>query len=543
MKLVYILFLAPYLLFGQFGNSDELPITWDSKETLVIPSSSLAPDKNTIEKLLNEKTGPYIVATGIETTIRFSDFKLTRILPNGDKLYQYKIFSEGSLGYRIQFDQLKLDRKARLWIYDQEKTNFVGSYTSSDLNSDGSLLSSIIEGSVAVIEYLEPQKAQTGNFSISYIHHFFRGLKSGNGFKTSQACMINAACSEGSNYSVEQAATCKIVLKGIKDSKPFTGFCSGTLMSNTKNDGTPYILTANHCKEYSVLSDLVDWEYQFFYQSATCATPATEPTGAIKFKGSTAVAYSGSDNGDNSSDFLMVKLTSSLASAKTEFTFLGWSRSDNGLTGGVCFHHADGDIKKISTTTGSLSIESYKNILPNTHLKVNWTNTANGHSVTQGGSSGSGLLNANKLLVGTLTGGASDCDPAKQSEPDFFGRLNRHWNSFGTASDRRLDIWLDPLGGGSTLTTNTKKLSETVAGISQLKSQNEWSISLTENKLFSEWNQNDYDLSIYNLMGQQIAHYHSESKSIAIDLNSMQRGLYIVEVSKNELRESKKINW
>jgi lysyl endopeptidase len=543
MKLVYLLLLAPCLLHGQFGNPNELPFSWDSKETISIPTANIAPDKSTIVDLINEKEGPYIVATGIETTIHFSDFKLTKIMPNGDKLYQYKIASEGSLGYRIQFTQMKLDKNARIWIYDQDKTNFVGSYKATEVNPDGSFISSIIEGPIAVIDYLEPKKSQTSNFSIPFVHHFFRGLKSGNGIDSAQACMINAACSEGNNYSKEQAATCKIVLKGIKDAKPFTGFCTGTLMSNTKNDGTPYILTANHCSEYSKLTDFINWEYHFAYQSNTCAKPSSEPTGSIKFKGSTAIAYSGTDHGDSSSDFLLVKLTSTLTTAQSDFTFMGWDRSDVGYTGGVCFHHPDGDIKKVSTTTGPVTVQSYKGNIPKTHLKVNWTSTANGHSVTQGGSSGSGLLNGNKLLVGTLTGGASDCDPAKQSEPDYFGRINRHWNSYGSASDRRIDIWLDPVGGGTTLTTNTKKLSETLAGISQFKSQNEWSISLTENKLISEWNQNSYDLSIYNLMGQKIAHYISESKLISIDLSSMKRGLYIVEVSKNEYRESKKINW
>jgi lysyl endopeptidase len=546
MNLVYILLLAPSLLFGQFGNSTETPISWDSKEAIDIPYSNFVPDKSTIETLMSEKTGPYIVATGIKTNIHFRDFKLTKILPNGDKLYQYKINSEGSLGYRIQFDQLKMDKNARLWIYDQNKTNFAGSYNQGEVDPKGSFISSVIEGPVAIIDLLEPKNSQTSDFSIPYLHHFFRGLKSGNGWRTSQACMINAACSEGSSYTQEQTSTCKIVITGTgKDGKPFTGWCTGTLIGNTKNDGTPYILTANHCSEFSTPSDLVNWEYHVLYQSTSCATPSitNEPTGAIKFKGSTAIAYSGSDNGDKSSDFLMVKLTTPLTAVSYNFSFMGWDRSDGSLSGGVCFHHPDGDIKKVSTSTSSIPITSYGGVVLNSHFKVIWTPTANGHSVTQGGSSGSGLINTSKLLVGTLTGGASDCDPAKQSEPDFFGRINKHWNSYGTASDRRLDIWLDPIGSGSALTTNTKKLSETTAGLAQVKLQNELRLTFSENKLYTDWNQYGYELTIYNLVGQRIAHQVSDSKVTSIDLSAIPKGLYIAEVLKNQSRETKKFNW
>mgnify|MGYP000502627315 CR=1 FL=1 len=36
--------------------------------------------------------------------------------------------------------------------------------------------------------------------------------------------------------------------------------------------------------------------------------------------------------------------------------------------------------------------------------------TANGHAVTEGGSSGSPLFNQNKQIVGTLSGGSSSCE-------------------------------------------------------------------------------------------------------------------------------------
>jgi hypothetical protein len=68
---------------------------------------------------------------------------------------------------------------------------------------------------------------------------------------------------------------------------------------------------------------------------------------ALTYKGCTAPAYSGTDNGENSSDFLLLKLNSTLLTSTHDFTFLGWDRSDNNYENTVCYHHPKGDIKKV----------------------------------------------------------------------------------------------------------------------------------------------------------------------------------------------------
>ncbi|MEZ4977937.1 MAG: PKD domain-containing protein [Chitinophagales bacterium] len=66
--------------------------------------------------------------------------------------------------------------------------------------------------------------------------------------------------------------------------------------------------------------------------------------------------------------------------------------------------------------------------------------------VPEGGSSGSPLFNDQGQVIGTLHGG-SYCTATNQS--DQYGKVSYHWNSNGTANNRRLDIWLDPAGSGS----------------------------------------------------------------------------------------------
>ena len=89
---------------------------------------------------------------------------------------------------------------------------------------------------------------------------------------------------------------------------------------------------------------------------------------------------------------------------------------------------------------------------PNTHWRLIWTANANGHGVTEGGSSGSPIFNnSSGRIVGTLTGGGSYCNATNQ--PDFYGKVSYHWISNGTTNNRRLKPFLDPANTGA-LTQN-----------------------------------------------------------------------------------------
>lgn len=110
-------------------------------------------------------------------------------------------------------------------------------------------------------------------------------------------------------------------------------------------------------------------------------------------------------------------------------------------------------MKKISTfattlTTTDVEIDEVGTTAANAVWEVRWSQNSNGHGVTEGGSSGSPLFNQNKLIVGTLTGGSSEC--SAPTEPDYFGCFSYHWESNGTSSTARLSSWLDPAGTNPT---------------------------------------------------------------------------------------------
>ena len=130
-------------------------------------------------------------------------------------------------------------------------------------------------------------------------------------------------------------------------------------------------------------------------------------------------------------DFFLVELNSD-----PDFNpfFSGWNRSNTAATSGVSIHHPSGDIMKISTYTNTLSSASGLGFGNDntTHWRVFWSETPNGHGVTEGGSSGSPIFNQNGLLTGVLTGGSSFCTATNQS--DIYGKIWHAWDQVGNSN-------------------------------------------------------------------------------------------------------------
>ena len=267
-------------------------------------------------------------------------------------------------------------------------------------------------------------------------------------FGDSDACEINVNCSEGASYQDIKNSVVRIYIK--VDQAYF--WCTGSLVNNTSFDHTPYLLTAEHCAlngpTFADSSDIADWEFFFKYESPNCSSPSSEGNLANnKITGAVMRANSNDDGGNTGSDFLLLELDLSFNNgifpASFQPYFAGWNRKDAAPSSGVCIHHPQGDIKKISTSSSPAVSSEYGNTVFDTHWEVVWSQTANGHGVTEGGSSGSPYINSSNLIVGTLTGGYANC--TNNTGEDFYGKFSYHWDQNGSTPNRRLKDWLDPL--------------------------------------------------------------------------------------------------
>jgi hypothetical protein len=241
------------------------------------------------------------------------------------------------------------------------------------------------------------------------------------------------------------------------------------------------------------------------------------------------------------SDFFLVLLKNDVPKNYYSY-FEGWSADGTPSDSGVCIHHPQGDIKKISTyktPTVSAGWES----TPNTHWKVSWSETANGHGVTEGGSSGSPLFSNNGHLIGTLTGGESSCDTANWNKPDYYGKMSFHWESNGEADTLKLKPWLDPDNtgtltmGGMVMGTNSN-ISKTGIEIFPVPADDLLNIRLMSGQ---DWKNSS--LILYNSLGNKVftTIIQNTDELITLNTSNLKPGLYILKIASASLEFTEKI--
>lgn len=366
-------------------------------------------------------------------------------LPDGSMIWRLKLQSPGALALAVLYDDFYLPPGAELYMYSADRQQVLGAYTSRNNKPSRKFMTGLIQGEVAYLEYYAPA-AVTGEgrlhiFRIDRAYRSdFRGvtdprtqIKSGSasGFGSSLPCHENAACANGDDWQNQARSTCRIMMV-VEEGM---GFCSGTVINNTRQDGEPYLLSAFHCQDgYTPLYDF--WRFDFNYQSSDCLNPENEPD-FQSVLGSELVA------GRQENDFLLLRLTTMIPPAFNVY-FSGWYRGTLNPVRGASLHHPLGDIKKVALIR-NVKVQG---------TSIEWSNgvvtPAQHHfdaafetGTFELGSSGSALFNQDGLLVGQLHGGNATCENTQ----GYYGRLTLSWTGGGTP-ETRLKDWLDPTGSG-----------------------------------------------------------------------------------------------
>ncbi len=367
----------------------------------------------------------------------------------GGRVWRCHIQSLSALALIPCFDAWYLPEGATLHLYTPDRAEVIGAFTSSNKSPDGHYNTGLIHGDECIIEYYEPAAVSgRGKLHLNEVGYAYRmvpGSRASRGFGDADNCEVNVACSEGSDWQDQKDAVVRILVKLGSG----YGWCTGTLMNNTNSDCEPYILSADHCYQdesnsytAATASELNQWVFYFNYASPTCTNPSSEGTLGTHFLTGCSFRAASKDNGgDNGSDFVLVRTNVSPPALFHPY-YAGWSRG-GATSSGVCLHHPNGDISKVSTYTQQPTLDHWGTLTLNTHWKVRWASTTNGDGVTEPGSSGSALFDSNKRVIGTLTGGASSCFSPTQN--DFFGVVAYHWASNGLTADKQLSPWLDPV--------------------------------------------------------------------------------------------------
>ncbi len=364
-------------------------------------------------------------------------------------VWRIRIESPEALATGLNFSNFTLGSQARLFVYDPEKEVVLGSFDHRNNSANGKFATAVIPGDAVIIEYQEPyypgkpEEMTASTFALESVIHISNGgtmpgSANARWLDASGDCMVNVNCPEGAEWQDQKRGIARMLMR-TGDSY---GWCTGSLVNNTAQDATPYFLSAEHCGRNATAEDMLFWQFYFNLETRECENKEFPPINMVF--GADALALGELEGG---SDFRLLELHTSPPPHWRPY-WNGWDRTNDGSSSGVGIHHPRGDVKKISTYNFNLLSAgpsvSGQQMAQNSTWQVQWTETQTGIGVTEQGSSGSPIFNQDKKIIGTLTGGTTDCE--NTDGYDFYGKIWYHWDQNGTDVFKRLDQHLDPLG-------------------------------------------------------------------------------------------------
>ena len=367
---------------------------------------------------------PFRFGYAIKTPLDVVENGTETILSDGSSLWRMTVYAPGAYSLNFVFEVFLMPEGGELYVYSPDYEFYRGAFTYKSTRADSAFATAPLPGDRVVFEYRRAAGSPTAKLKLAatvygYKDVFFKDVSQ---FGSSGSCNVNVNCPSGANWQNQKKGVAMILTSGG------TRICTGSLINNVRQDGTPYFLTAQHC----LSSGSNNWIFMFNYESPGC-TNQNGPTNQTVQGCVTRASWS-------SGDFALLELNQRPQNFYDVY-YNGWNRTTSAPAAPVGIHHPSGDIKKISFDNQSAVSGTYSS-LSNGHWRVVWDS-----GTTEGGSSGSPLFNSSGLIVGDLSGGLAACN--SPSESDYYGKFSVNWTGNNTSSTR-LSNWLDPDNAGVT---------------------------------------------------------------------------------------------
>lgn len=341
-------------------------------------------------------------------------------LPGGGSVWVLKLEAAEAKAIRLHFSKFDLEPGAEVRLTGVMEG--VDSYSGMGPNHDGAFWAAPTPGHVVYIEYFHPDGKRDVQLEIDVISHFYKDP----GFLTPVG-QPNVPGEEEGLLGCHQSVMCHEVDTDARDAVGLMfydgGFtCTGALL-NDADDNTfaGWFLTANHCinTQSSANSLTVYW----FYQQNSCGSSVPPLSLRPRSIGAKLLANS------SLSDFSFLRFNNDPEDGQT---FAAWTTTVPGGNGEAVhgIHHPGGSWKRyaLGTTTTSSPICGG---LPLSRFVYNdWTANM---GVTEGGSSGSPLFNANFEVIGQLYGVCYTSTPGCNNPSQYnnvYGRFSQSYTSF-----------------------------------------------------------------------------------------------------------------
>jgi lysyl endopeptidase len=378
-------------------------------------------------------------ATLLNSNPRISGRGALRATADGGFVWAASIRSKDASALRVHISNINIPDDSDLYFFNMDSMAF-GPYRKEV--DTGDFWTNTVWGSEGIVllrHYGPGGKADLEGTSllISDLGHIGPNFTNGVNPQLESFCAFNVSCIENAECTNEAAVTdAKAGIALIQwIAGAFINTCTGGLIADT--DGStqvPLFLTANHCINKS--KDAPNIEFHFNYTvpcgTTNCPAQTTQPGSAVVL-GSTIL-----DTGTNG-DHTLLQMNSGAPGGSV---FLGWTNSPVANTSGAALHRISHpawapqaySAQAVNTSAGTCRT------LPRGEF-IYSTDTFGG---TEGGSSGSPVVNGAGQIVGQLYGACGTnvgdaCDSGSNATVD--GALAGYYADVAA--------FLDPQSGGN----------------------------------------------------------------------------------------------
>jgi V8-like Glu-specific endopeptidase len=411
----------------------------------------------------SDRNGKYLVgvAKSAGVTVDFSPVRADREVnlaagtalgkSNGGFVWTVALGSPDATALRVHLSGLDLPAGSELYVYNMAGQAF-GPYTGRGPLGDGELYTNTVFGKTLLLQlnhpagaervpslriesvgvmgkrFLAPRYGPNGAFDINNLEAL---SKASNLCANNANCVVNAACTSGAAVNTAKDAVASILFQSGANFY----ICTGGLIADSDNGSViPYFLTAHHCISSS--GEASSLETYFDYQT-TCSNPnCTQPyNNTGETVGSTIKAT------NSSSDYSLVQLSSTPTTPDGVATYLGWLSTAVANTNNYALYrisHPKGSPQAYTEGVVDTNKPTCRSLPRGSFIYSRDTLGA-----TEGGSSGSPVVNSSGQIVGQLYGACGTnlndvCDAANNATVD---------GAFA-ASYPALAPFLSPGGGG-----------------------------------------------------------------------------------------------
>jgi len=320
--------------------------------------------------------------------------------PDGGFVWAVAVVSQGAGAVRVHINALSLPDDADLFFFSRSGQAF-GPYSKGGPTGNNDFWTNTVFGSegIVLLRHYGPNGADDLKgtaFNISDVGHIGPKFTSGLIAVTESFCSFNVPCIENAScHNVAAANPAKssvALLQWIAGAFIYT--CTGSLIADSDSSTQiPYFMTANHCINKAADASNLEQYFQFSIACGSTNCPAQTNPGGIQRLGSTIKA-----NGTGG-DFSLLQLSQTPPSGSV---FLGWNNAPIANTNNAALY-------RISHPAWAPQAYSDGHVDTSAPTCTGWPRGERIYSRTttggtEGGSSGSPVVNASSQFVGQLSG-------------------------------------------------------------------------------------------------------------------------------------------